>query len=389
MWAGVPLLVGALITMVIGGIGGQSKPTAHLLVADEDQSFLSGALLGAFGQGPLQELVRLEKVEAAVGRARMEAGEATALLIVPAGFGQAALAESESRLYLLSNPSQRILPAMVEQMLEVMLDLVFYAHRLFAAEIKEIAHQFAVKDDLSQVPSLELALSFQGILARLSPYFLPPAIELQTSVDAEQNGERIPFSFYFFPGTLLMALFFAAQELATDLWEERRQGTFRRLATTPQAGVSFLLGKVLAGVALVGLIAGVLLLVGMLYHQRPWSYFPLALVWTMLGGGLLLLLVMVIQLLIGSEKAASLTTQIALFPLLMLGGSFFPLAALPGLLATLGGLTPNGWILTGVSEILLGRMSAADLLVGLAGLLAANAALFALCALRLRRLAES
>ena len=135
MWAGVPLLLGVLVTAVVGGIGSRTKPTAHLLVADEDQSFISNALLGSFGSGPLQEMGRLDQVDRVAGRAKMDAGEATALLVIPEGFGQAVLREEPSRLELLTNPSQRILPQMVEQMLDVLLDVAFYAHRLFGPEI--------------------------------------------------------------------------------------------------------------------------------------------------------------------------------------------------------------------------------------------------------------
>ena len=44
MWIGIPLLVGSLLIMMSGGKGGP-EPKAHLLVADEDDSFLSGLLL--------------------------------------------------------------------------------------------------------------------------------------------------------------------------------------------------------------------------------------------------------------------------------------------------------------------------------------------------------
>ena len=44
------------------------------------------------------------------------------------------------------------------------------------------------------------------------------------------------------------------------------------------------------------------------------------------------------------RRAASLVSSMVVFPLLMAGGSFFPLAALPGWIASIGRLTPNGFI---------------------------------------------
>ena len=45
-----------------------------------------------------------------------------------------------------------------------------------------------------------------------------------------------------------------------------------------------------------------------------------------------------------NNRAANLVTTILLFPLMMAGGSFFPLAALPEWIANMGRLAPNGFI---------------------------------------------
>ena len=49
VWLGIPLLMGGLIILAFGGRGGP-QPQAHLLIADEDDSFLSGFLIGALSQ---------------------------------------------------------------------------------------------------------------------------------------------------------------------------------------------------------------------------------------------------------------------------------------------------------------------------------------------------
>ncbi|MGB5878801.1 MAG: hypothetical protein WBH85_02120, partial [Thermoanaerobaculia bacterium] len=74
--AGIPFVTLALISLAFG-VGGEVKPRAHLLVTDEDSSFVSNFLIGAFGQGPATELVWLEEVEREDGRTRVEAGKAS------------------------------------------------------------------------------------------------------------------------------------------------------------------------------------------------------------------------------------------------------------------------------------------------------------------------
>src|SRR5213079_1730196 len=57
LWLGIPLLIGGLITLVMGGMD-QAPPTAHLLVADEDGGQLSGLLARAFSQTESAKFLR-------------------------------------------------------------------------------------------------------------------------------------------------------------------------------------------------------------------------------------------------------------------------------------------------------------------------------------------
>jgi len=49
-------------------------------------------------------------------------------------------------------------------------------------------------------------------------------------------------------------------------------------------------------------------------------------------------------MLFSSQKTASIISSMLLFPLLMVGGSFFPLAVLPGWIAAIGRASPNGFV---------------------------------------------
>ena len=51
-WVGIPLCIGLLIHLVFGGSGGQAQPQGVLLVADQDDTFASRMLAGAFGSEP-------------------------------------------------------------------------------------------------------------------------------------------------------------------------------------------------------------------------------------------------------------------------------------------------------------------------------------------------
>ena len=56
-----------------------------------------------------------------------------------------------------------------------------------------------------------------------------------------------------------------------------------------------------------------------------------------------------LQMLFANNRAANLVTTLLLFPLMMAGGSFFPLAALPDWIAAFGRMSPNGFIVDRLS----------------------------------------
>ena len=119
IWLGIPLMIGFLFTLLFSGGGDSPKPVAKVLVVDEDQSFVSGLLLRALSEENSKGFIDAEFVDATSGRARIDRGEATALLTIPEGFSDAVLKEEPLALLLVTNPAQRILPHIVEEGLRI------------------------------------------------------------------------------------------------------------------------------------------------------------------------------------------------------------------------------------------------------------------------------
>ncbi|MCK5438682.1 MAG: ABC transporter permease, partial [Gemmatimonadetes bacterium] len=93
---------------------------------------------------------------------------------------------------------------------------------------------------------------------------------------------------------------------------------------------------------------------------------PMALVWTTFAGMMLLAMMVLVQLFASSERTGNILTGAAIFPLAMLGGSFFPFEAMPDWLASVGRYTPNGWALTKLNQVFAGELPALDLLQSIA-----------------------
>jgi len=341
LWLSIPFLIGGLITSMVDG-GNGAMPTGALLIHDQDESLLSGLVAGAYSQGNLGELISVEQVSLEEGSERIENGDASGFLIIPQGFMAAFLDEEPVTLTLKTNPAQTILPGIVEDVTEVLLDLGFYAQALFGPEIQTIMD--GNPDGLpNDVFAADMAVQIQGKIEALEPLVFPPALDLEI-VEPPPAEPRPDIALLFLPGIVLMALLFAAQGMSADYWKERETGTLRRLVSTPGLLSRFVFGKAMAAGIIVAIIGGLTLGAGFLYHGVSWSKFVPAMAWITLSGIGLFAWFAALQMLFPNQKAASLLTTILLFPLLMMGGSFFPLDVLPDWIAAVGRLSPNGFV---------------------------------------------
>jgi ABC-type Na+ efflux pump permease subunit len=384
LWLGIPLVIGGLISLAMGGRSGP-RPKALVLVVDRDDSFLSGALFQALSSERAQ-VFEAEKTDEAAGRARLLEGEASALLVIPAGFGAAVLEERPSQLQLVTNPAQRILPGMVKEALDMLCELVFYLHRVLGPELRTIvAGPPDGRDFFADARVAEISVAIQHRVQALSDVLFPPVIALERiqRADATRDEPQQSLGRLFFPSMLLMSLFFIAQGLADDVWREKSLGLLRRASIAPDRTLAWLAGKLLAAWLVMLAVALLAALFGAIVFDVDAGRSLLAALWASAVGVLLTLLMSALATLARSHRASGLVTNLVLFPMLMLGGSFFPFEAMPQWIRAIGRWTPNGWGMTVLKSILDAQASASSLAAAAGVLALATSALFFLCERRL------
>jgi ABC-type multidrug transport system permease subunit len=375
---GMPLVLVALITLVFGG--GQAAPQGRLLVADEDGTLLSQALTGAFTREPLSKMFVMETTRREEGRRRMDRGDASALLIVPKGFQDAVFQSQPAQLQLVTNPAQSILPNIAEETLSVMVDGGFYLQRLAAIPLRSIVAGQQPSDDTVARISVE----FNRLSRSLAMYLNPRLIDLELNVTAEKR-ESQNVGAIFLPAMLFMGLLFVANSYALDIWKEQSWGTLRRLATTPVSLGAFLGGRlislalILSGVALVG-VGGM-----RWFAVVPVASVPLATLWLILSGTAFYLFLLTIAIHASGQRAANVIGNLVVFPLALLGGSFFPFEMMPDWMASIGRFTPNGWAITAFKAFVAGSAHTKDLLIGAGWMAAVGSLLFLITMRRLRK----
>jgi ABC-type Na+ efflux pump permease subunit len=349
-WIGVPSLTAILLVVVFGS--GEARPHGTLLIADEDRGIGAMLLAGAFSQGPLADMITIERVNQEEGRRRMDKGSASALLIIPKDFTNALMESKPSAIRLIRNPAQRILPDIIEEMVSMLADGAFYLQAVAGDQLRMVA----TSRESTDAGVAEISMRFNRIVRDLQKSLNPLLMQLKNKVIEDKNDRPGAFAAMMMPGLLYMAIFFIAGGLATDVWRERTSGALRRVATTPTSMGIFLAGKMLAAAIVLAIVGAFGLTLAHLLVNLPIANFALAALWIAASGTGLYLLLMILQSLASTERVATLLSNFVMLPLTMLGGSFFPLDIMPKGLARIGRLTPNGWSIQQLQDILSGTL---------------------------------
>jgi len=389
LWLGIPITMFGMIYLAFDGLsGGGEAPTAELLVVDEDESTLSGLLVTALAAGgDFGSPVVAREVGPDEGRSLIENGKGTALLIIPAAFGDDLLAAQPTGLELVTNPTQSVLPQMVEESLRLLVDAAFYVERIFGDQIGRILDAGETAGGQpSDAEVAEISILINQTMRRLDSLLFPPVIELEVVRGDQEPGDEADgpgFVDIFFPAILFMALFFMAAGFSEDIWVEKHQGTLRRALATPNRPAAFLAGKLLGAAALIGVVCLAALLGAKYLLGAAVENLWLAFVWALVSGALFLLFLLALQLHATSQRAGGMLINLIMLPLLILGGTFFPFEVMPESLARIGSFTPNGWALIQLFDIVGGEIDPARLGIGLGALALAGALLFVIASRRM------
>lgn len=357
----IPLMMAGLFSLISSG-SGQPKPIGTLLITDKDQSMLSQLLINAFNQGPMAEMFISKKVDDKQADELMQSGQASVWLTIEKDFADRFLNQQPTTLKLVKNPSQNILPEIAQTTVGLIADAGHYAQQLFSQELKQINTMLNGKN-ISDAEMALLSVQIKNTIENVGKQLFPPQITAQKLKKESQQTNNNSFMKLMFPGILFMSLLFASQGMALDFWKDKTQGISRRLMATPSGLTQYLNGKLIASIAVYAVIALIIGLLGVALLDVSFNQLLLILLWVMLSGVALGSMMLLISLLMPSEKSASIITSAMVFPLMMLGGSFFPFDAMPPWMAAIGSYLPNGYLLHHFNQWFIHGQSLSTLLV--------------------------
>ena len=364
----IPFVVGFLMASVMGGGGGQPSIKARLLVTDLDDSFVSQGILSALGQDQISELIQVEKLALETGQQRINEGDGSGHLVIPQGFGAAWLAGEEVALQLTVNPSQSISPRLIREMLESLLDLGDYLHKVFGEELKIITKSLE-GNGLIGISTRDFAGDITDKISGIAPLVFPPVLTVE-DVTPIPETVSVSIALLMFPGILVMAAFFAANGQSSNFWTEKEKGTLGRWVASPNAFFAFWVAQWFTAMLLTAVVTAPIMLAGFLYLDIGFEKYLSSLAWLALTGPVLFAVLSLIQVLAPSRKIGGMISTLVMFPLLMAGGSFFPTETMPKFIAAIAQYTPNGNVIEPLKAYLTGEFGASGMFSNVWGIMA-------------------
>lgn len=324
------------LTMLFGSAFAGARVTeVGVLFVDEDGSRYAaqvGELIDA------EESLRIEATTRDDAEARIAEGDASVAALVPKGFGED-LAHGRARIEVMRDPTSQSAFAVLAVVQGVAMRM---SGNAAAAEVVSTAVPGAGFDDV-----------YAAADARWEP--TPPVYtEGQTVVASEVRGDKViaEGSAQSSIGFTVWFILFMTFGSAGGILEEREQGTLRRLMVAPVGRGTILAGKVLGTVIAATVQALVLVVVGALAFGVPWGRDPLG-VALVLGSYIFAgtgLAVMVSALVRTRDQMSGLSPLVST-GLAMLGGCLWPLEVVAPAMQLIAKLTPTGWAIIGLTDV--------------------------------------
>ncbi len=344
-----PLGMAAIFSFVFNPIS-DNQFHAEYVVVNQDggpvaQGFLA-TLSGMEEQG-IATVRAVDTVEEA--RAQVEVGsdafadadaaQADAAFIIPAGFSDAVLAGDATEMTVMGAKGS-----------ELGSQVAYALAEGFAAELHSV--EVAVKTALpaDAVPTPE---QVGGMIQQAS--LIPNPISLD---DITAGTKQLDGTTQMTAGMAVFFVFFTVGFGVSGLLEERQLGTMTRLKAAPITRSSIILGKAITSFVLGIASMAVLVVATTFLLGADWGN-PLGVALLVVSAVVAAMGVLAIVASVAkTQEQAGMFTSIISLVFGLLGGTFFPVSQIGGLLAKLSLIAPHAWFMRGLGDLAGGDVSA-------------------------------
>lgn len=337
-----PFGLAAIFSFVFNPIS-EVEFQAEYVVVDQDQGPIAAAFFQQLGAMEEEGLVTIRTVDSAQhAREQVEAGsdafagsdeeQADAAFVLPEGFSERVLQGRGGEITVIGAQGSQLAS-----------QVAYSLASGFAAELEavDVAVKTALPPGHEPDPRETAALAQQAAATEN-----PISVE-----DISASTRQLDGTTQMTAGMAVFFLFFTVQFGVIGLLEERRLGTMSRLLAAPISRAAIIGGKALTSFAL-GVVSLVVLTVATtLLLGADWGNpFGVAILIVAVVFAAMGILAVVAAAARTQEQAANFSAVVALV-MGLLGGTFFPVAQVGGILSTLTLLTPHAWFMRGLGDL--------------------------------------
>ncbi|CAL9502950.1 Linearmycin resistance permease protein LnrM [Actinosynnema sp. ALI-1.44] len=330
----LPLGLTVLMNSLLSGVDGATP--FHYAVVDDDR----GPVAASFVDDVLPaagEVVGFRVVATADEARRLVAdGEVAAAFLVPAGFSDAVVSGRAAAVEVVGGADAPLGTQVARSLARSFTD------RLTSVRV-------AVAGSVHGGSALDPA----ELARRAARLPVPPPV-----AEDDVGRRQLDMTTYYAAGMAVFFLFFTVQFGVTSLLDERRGGTLPRLLAAPLRPASVLLAKLLTS-AVIGVASMAVLVVATTQGiGARWGH-PLGVALLVVAGVLAATGVVAVVAVSArtADQAGGRQAAVAV-TLGALGGTFFPVAQVGGVLAAASYVSPHRWFLRGLSELASGEVVA-------------------------------
>lgn len=367
----VPIAIATFIGSVLQGAGRNTeRARIDVVVADEDQSAISKAIVGGLQQ---DENLSVTLTSAADGRERVRKGGTSVALVIPPGFGAAAgrsffrsSAPDRPELGVLFDPSHSAEVGMVRGIVtEHAMQAVGRATFSGASGRQNLQDALSNLDgaDLEPETKARLRTMLTSILryqetagpgtqdANTVGFFSLPYTVHEEAVTARANAAYNAYA-HAMAGMAIQFLLFAMANHGIDMLTERQRGLWKRLRSAPVSRYVILAGKAASGalISLSSLLVSfgfAMLVLGVRIEGSVLGFAAVCLACSLMAATLGVLVAAIGN----SPPTARALTTFGILIMVMLGGAWVPMFLFPAWLQKFTLIVPVRWAIDGLDAM--------------------------------------
>jgi ABC-2 type transport system permease protein len=366
----LPLLFIMVFSGALGALGKAPEVTLPILaVVDQDGGEAAQFLLSEItADGSLS----IQTLPATDAQSQLDENKVVAVLTIPSGFSAGVQGSTPVALVITSgkNSDPQIVEAARLVVESIAADMTLESQII--ASLKQMGDMQATAPEQYQVFSTERVLAqarsqFETAQAR-------PLITIVQSVPQQDSKEEISpdLSLSAVPGFMILFVFLTGQTTARSIFDEKKVGSFRRLAAAPINKAQLLLGKILPNFVVALIQIAVIFAFGA-FGLRAMGLTPLPIDKAPFSALLVAVLLALCSSAFGILIAALAKTEnqiagmstLLLWGMALLGGCLVPLFFIERFIGPLAMIVPHYWANKALDDLLIRGLGLADIYLSL------------------------